>query len=336
MNVNTKLAPHWIPTHMDQRDEQWLGRWRPPMVKIVTASDDSVGSLDVALRCTPGTVIIRSHPISENWEHRGFQGSREYALSTARTHINCYRTMLANAEGQYGKLDRSRLAIEGLNEPREWSDEPAELTAAYYAEFVKGAAGLGVRAVALNLGVGWPGNHEVQDAPPDWRPYEPVFEARERYGGWIATHEYWYTAGPRENWGWWGGRLRACPWQAPWLVTECGIDAHVAGDVDYYGYKGLGDNEEEASGRFVAMLADFDQQLQHLPWVEAAFPYTYDFGGREWATFDYRNGIFLDRLQQHIDWINRWSDHRRYNRYHHNANLPSFSQLIRFDQSKFC
>jgi hypothetical protein len=297
--MKSLLCPHWIPTHMDKQDREWLSQWKPRFVKMVTISADEVPSFDVGYDCAQEAVIIRSHPISENWNVRGI-ADKAAALSMAETHAAAYIDLISNICADFPKTELGRLAVEGLNEPQEWSTEPAELVAAYYANFGKLMHKAGARVVYLNIGVGWPGNHGVTDAPPDWRPYEPIFEAREKYGGWIASHEYCYVNGFTQNWGWWGGRYQACPWQAPWLITECGIDSHVVGG-DYFGYQGIDPNADFSAQRYLDYLVEYEKQAHLTPWVEGLFPFTYDHGSPEWATFSYRNEQFMSRLISYVN-----------------------------------
>lgn len=297
--MKSLLCPHWTPTHMDNRDRVWLLAWKPRFVKMVTASTESVPSFDDGYACAQEAVIIRSHPISENFGKRGI-ADKDAAVLMAHQHAALYFNLIAKLRDEFPVVDLGRLAVEGLNEPQEWGTEPAELVAVYYAEFGKVMHGAGVKVVYLNIGVGWPGNHGIKDAPPDWRPYEPVFEAQDKYDGWVASHEYCYINGFQENWGWWGGRYAECPWQAPWLITECGIDSHVVGG-DYFGYLGIDPNADYAAQRYLDYLVDYEKQLHLTPFVEGAFPFTYDHGSPEWATFNYRNEQFMSRLISYVN-----------------------------------
>ncbi|MGQ9768793.1 MAG: SpoIID/LytB domain-containing protein [Anaerolineae bacterium] len=295
--MTTKLCPHWIPVHPDQRDRHWLSRWRPAFIKLVFVSDHEIPQLDVALQCSQ-LVVARHHPVSENWESRGFRDAA-HARETAQGHAAYLGRLWNEVRKKYPHLAPERLLWEGLNEPREWGDEPAALTAIYYSEFVRRMAAQGLRTVALNLGVGWPGNGGVQDAPPIWAPYEPVIEAISRHNGYLGLHEYWGTNGPQSGWRWLAGRYTQCPYQVPILVTECGIDAAVAGTV-HYGYRGLSENGDVAARRFIEQLHWYDARLHEDPRVVGAAIFTYDFSPG-WATFDYRNQEFMKPFLEYVN-----------------------------------
>ena len=286
----TKLNPHWIPTHPDRRDSDWLSQWRPAFTKIVFVSDNDIPQLDVALKCSQ-TVIARHHPVSENWEQRGFRDAAS-AREMANGHAAYLGRLWNEVRKRWPEATPERVLFEGLNEPHEWSDEPAYLTAIYYAEFVRRMAAQGLRTVALNIGVGWPGNGGVKDAPPIWKPYEPVIEALQQHGGYLGLHEYWSASGPKDGWRWLAGRYTQCPYQVPILITECGIDAAVVPGNDYYGYRGLSPDGNVAARIFIDQLSWYDSKLHDDKRVAGAFIYTYDFSSG-WATFDYRNKEFM-------------------------------------------
>lgn len=288
--MTTKLCPHWIPTHTDQRDTQWLSRWQPTFTKIVFVSDHEIPQLDVALKHSP-YVIARHHPVSENWESRGFRDPA-HAKETAQGHAAYLGRLWNEVRKQYPSVTPDRVLWEGLNEPHEWSDEPAVLTAVYYAEFIARMAVQGLRTVALCLGVGWPGNGGITDAPPIWAPYEPIIAAIDRHGGYLGLHEYWSAQGPQSGWQWLAGRYTQCPYQVPILITECGIDAAVVQAGQYYGYRGLSPDGNVAARMFIDHLTWYDARLHEDPRIVGATVYTYDFSAG-WATFDYRNQEFM-------------------------------------------
>lgn len=290
MIMTTKLMPHWIPTHPDRRDGEWLSQWQPTFTKIVFVSDDQIPQLDVALKHST-YVIARHHPVSENWESRGFRDAA-HARETAQGHAAYLGRLWNEVRKRYPDVPPERIVWEGLNEPHEWSDEPAALTAIYYAEFVQRMAVQGLQTVALNIGVGWPGNGGVTDAPPIWQPYEPIIAALDRYGGFLGLHEYWGPTGPQPMWRWHAGRYTQCPYRVPILITECGVDAAVVQAGQYYGYRGLSPDGNVAARMFIEHLTWYDARLHEDPRVQGAMIYTYDFSAG-WATFDYRNQEFM-------------------------------------------
>ena len=66
-----------------------------------------------------------------------------------------------------------------------------------------------------------------KDTPPDWSPFHGVEEAIIHNNGALICHEYWADTGPKELWGWWGGRSLKCPWKVPIIIGECGVDMYV-------------------------------------------------------------------------------------------------------------
>ena len=295
--MTTKLSPHWIPTHPDRRDGEWLRQWRPRFTKLVFVSDDQIPQLDVALDVSE-YIIARHHPLSENWNSRGFR-DLAHARDTAQGHAAYLGRLWNEVRKRYAGIEPGRILWEGLNEPHEWSDEPAVLTAAYYAEFVQRMAVQGLRTVALNIGVGWPGNGGVTDAPPIWKPYEPIIEAITRHNGYLGVHEYWGPTGPQPLWRWHAGRYTQCPYRVPILITECGIDAAVVQSVQYYGYRGLSPDGNVAARQFIEHLAWYDARLHEDTRVQCATVFTYDFS-TGWATFDYRNQEFMTPFLSYV------------------------------------
>ena len=106
--------------------------------------------------------------LSENWENRGFHNGL-HAREMARTHAAVCASLWDIARKRYN-VAPEQLLWTGLNEPHLWADEPPALTAIYYEEFMKILHTLGLFAMVLNFGVGWPGNAGVTDAPPIWSP----------------------------------------------------------------------------------------------------------------------------------------------------------------------
>ena len=164
----TLLCPHWAPCHAGQDDDGFMNALKPKIIKIFF-SGDSIPRLDVALGAATDFVILREHGISENWDNRGIR-DRQHALELAGIHANVWWDIIPD------NVPRERLAVEGFNEPRvwPWGSESPELTSAYYAEFMRLMADGGVRVVAGNISVGWPGNGEPEmppASPPIWQGF---------------------------------------------------------------------------------------------------------------------------------------------------------------------
>src|SRR5690606_11068138 len=91
--------------------------------------------------------------------------------------------------------------------------------------FLSECTALGLRACALNLGVGHPA--PLVDGKPDWSPYLGLEAIINAGGHFLTLHEYWWRTGPQDGWGWHAGRFLSCPMNVPILIGECGIDLGV-------------------------------------------------------------------------------------------------------------
>lgn len=335
--MTSKLSCHWQRTHEGQQDYGYLSRWRPLNIKIITIADNDVPGLDTALKYLRdgGQVIVRHHPLSENWGARGFT-SRAQAQQMGRDHA-AYLGKLWNIIRTRYQVAPEQLLWCGINEPNVWGSEPPELTAAYYGELMRRMHVMGLLVLALSFGVGWPGNGGVTDAPPIWAPYEEVRQEMHD-GDALGLHEYWAACGPQYAFRWLAGRFLQCPWRCKIIVGECGIDDAVApgaqlpspaaapawtpesyaiwmamhpkrlfmpdGEVgaaalDHFGWRGLNPNAEVAAGTYLAQLRWYDAELAKDERVQSAMMFTYDFS-QPWATFDVRCDEFMNPMLAYI------------------------------------
>jgi len=226
-----------------------------------------------------------------------FPGSRDVSsLDHARQHgiehgDTCKRMAdYCNSKG----IPNSRLLFEGLNEPMLWSTEPPELTAAYYLAFLQRLHTHGLCGVVGNFGVGWPGNGGGVGAPVQWSFFKPVIDAMQN-GDYLGLHEYWALNGPQENWAWWAGRYKQCPYDVPILLTEVGIDTGVTGNW-YGGWHDLPGSFEEKARRYVDELYWYGQQGIADRRIMGMCVFTYDVGSSHWMRFDLRNEPFITAL----------------------------------------
>jgi len=288
MTTNTLLCPHWAPMHAGRQDGIFIRELAPPVIKLFF-SGETARRADVALQAAQKLLVLRNYEISENlkWGGRGLR-DRRHALEIADRHTEEWLRILNK-----NNLRGDKIAVEGLNEPMVWAEEPPELVAAYYARLTANMASSRVRVVALNLGVGWPGNGqpvEPPDSPPIWKPFVEAIEAIWKYKGFLGLHEYWYINGPRENWGWWAGRFRACPWDVPIIITECGIDSHVIPGGGYFGWQSMG--RPDKAQVYFSQLAAYEAQLVADGRVIGATIFTHDFEDNRWATYCTRPAEF--------------------------------------------
>lgn len=194
---------------------------------------------------------------------------------------------------------RTRLLFEGLNEPQLWANEPPDLTARYYKAFLVGLHDYGLHGVVGNFGVGWPGNGGIENNPPQWDFFKPVIDVFQT-GDYLGLHEYWALNGPGQNWLWWAGRFKQCPFTVPILITECGIDTGVAGNW-YGGWYDLPGSMEQKAARYVDEIYWYAHQCAADGRVKGIFPFTYDIGGKEWEKFDIRSQVWVDTFFQKLD-----------------------------------
>lgn len=228
----TKLSCHWQRTHQNQDDDRWLSAWRPLHIKIVFDSDTDIPGLDTALKYVHpnGRVIIRHYLTSENFNRGRHIADANAAIVEGKQHAaHLISKLWPIAHDRYGAR-ANQLLWTGLNEPNVWSTEPPNLTAIYYQTFLDELHIAGLNGMVLNLGVGWPGNGGVKDAPPIWAPFSRVRDAMIA-GDVLGLHEYHPVAGPHYAWKWLCGRYLQCPWDVPIVIGECGLDDAVAPGV---------------------------------------------------------------------------------------------------------
>jgi len=209
---------------------------------VITGADNDIPGLDTALKYLhpKGRVIVRHHPLSENYGNRSLPDNTT-ATNVARRHTAfIINTLWPIARDRY-KARANQLLWTGLNEPQVWSTEPPEQVAVYYQVFLDELHKAGLNGMVLNFGVGWPGNGGIKDAPPIWSPYERVRRAM-IVGDVLGLHEYHPMAGPQYGWRWLCGRYLQCPWDVPIIIGECGLDDAVAPGVSH-----LADEEIDAA-----------------------------------------------------------------------------------------
>ncbi len=204
---------HWIPTHRGNLngvpDRDIFARWAPGIMKIITIDTKVPYLEDVPPNAL---IVVRNHPLSEDG-NRGQSGDPSPAPPAAELppaaisldappgprpplfDVQADAMPAASDETPYQRglrhaaicdemaryceskgVPRSRLRFEGLNEPQLWSGEPPAWTAEYYRGFLIGLHSYNLLGVVGNFGVGWPGNGGVQDAPVDWKFFEPVIK----------------------------------------------------------------------------------------------------------------------------------------------------------------
>lgn len=329
------FSVHWTPHHRGTfgpyEDRAVFAAWQPPFVKLVWD-----GSQPPYLEDLPSSarIIWRNYPLSEQF-HSGLNlgtpmmralsadaanlaspqngsGRDQHDQQRAVTAASDLPTPEQAAEAYVQNaievstyctskgIARDRLLFEGPNEYPVWShgyDGLARLETAR----LNGLHKAGLHGVVLNLGVGWPGN-TGPDTPPVWNWAAPVI-ASFTTGDYLGLHEYWAFQGPGQNWGWWAGRVLACPFRVPVLMTECGIDAGVLGTgYAKQGYYDLpGNTFDEKVNRYQDELWDYAQRLHTDGRTKGLLIYTYDGNRTDWGRMDIRSeqfiALFLKRVQ---------------------------------------
>lgn len=297
---HTLLRPHWRPTH--DATPHGFDRWLAPdgelaWVKIV--NPDGHLCRQVWNVAPQAKICLRLHAMSE--EKTEMMAD---PVGTAQRHTELWADFVA-AQGLSDRLDD--LAFEGINEPN-WEPPNLPPVVAYNAAFVERMAARYMMPTALQMNTGWPTNHGIHDAPPDWAPFEPVRQALLAYGGYLSVHEYCDRRGPAsDDWLWNMGRIFQIPdsWVSiPVLVTECGYDQAVNAP---HGTPNHGWQGHLSADEYMAFLTEYDRRMRYAvvdyptkPRVEALFIFTHDFD-QPWGTFD--TVPLLDRLCGHAEWV---------------------------------
>ena len=269
--MTTKLSLHWRPTHLDGADQTIIGRWRPNSAKIINANADHVRAIR---QVSPGALIVlRDHPLSEQHDNMMHDPAATGEYHAARM------VEIAQSVG----ADPANTILLGINEPHVWEEGGITATVVYTCEFLDKLSAIGWRGGALNLSVGWPANNGF-NTPPDWVPYEAVYEAIRCGGHVLVLHEYWAKEGPQRNWGWWAGRYTQCPWDVPIILGECGLDQGVNGPMNV---ESRGWASHMNAETYFAQLRWYDQMLALDPRVHSAQVFCYDYDS-PWQTFDIR------------------------------------------------
>lgn len=285
--AHTLLRPHWRPTH--DASPQYYDRWIAPdgrnaYVKILNPDAEHCRNV---WKVAPETILVlRNHGISEQKSEM-----RADPVGLARRHVDFWEQWVT----EQGLKDRlGQLVFEGLNEVAIWEGDNLPKSVQYWREFVIDSARNPQMVVGvLNMNTGWPTNYGIPDGPPDWAPFDPLYEVLVEYGGYAMLHEYWDIRGPSsDDWGWNPGRFTQLPdkWkQIPILITECGYDEAVNAPegTPNHGWQGKVSHDD-----YMRHLKNYDFMVRDAcaqeGWdVRACFIFTDDFDP-PWGSFDTR------------------------------------------------
>jgi hypothetical protein len=278
-------AEFWMGWNPSENRQTWAGV-QPSTYKMLDPNRDAY---QIALQRMPNTLIVL-----RNWSFDDNNGDRwnELMANPTAAGNKIVDDWIAKCD-ELG-VDYSRTICMLWNEPHEWEGDAAKrnLTTATLAAMrrrkkLRPQMGL----LLINLGVGWPGNHDtatVHDTPPDWTPYEAVRqEMLIDKIDFLGMHEYWMKEGPRANLGWLAGRIAKCPWQVPIVIGEAAFSGAVGkpqGSVPtpLQGWAVSGLTAEQ----YMAQLIAYNDICRADPRIIGWQVYLCDYANREWQAKD--------------------------------------------------
>jgi hypothetical protein len=275
----------WMGWNPETQQQEWAGV-QPSTYKLLDPNNDAY---QIALKRMPNTIIVL-----RSWNFDDLNGQRWAELmadpvAAGKAIVDRWLEMTAG-----WAIDWNRTAFMLWNEPHEWEGEAAKrnLTAATVAAMRRRKERKPqMSLLVMNLGVGWPGNHDtatVHDTPPDWTPYEPVHQEMliDKIDI-MGAHEYWTREGPKANIGWLAGRIAKCPWQVPIIIGEAAYSGAVfkpQGSVPtaLQGWAVSGMTAET----YMAQLIDYNEICRKDPRILGWQVYLVDYANREWQAKD--------------------------------------------------
>ena len=221
------------------------------------------------------------------------------ANQCGREHARIYGRIAEGIRAQGFPLERTRFSF--LNEPQLWSVEPPEATMAYTEGVLSEMHILALGSIVLDLGVGWPGNGGIPEAPPIWGPFMSL-PSLMRPNDWLGMHAYWPMSGPGADWKWLAGRYTQCPLAVPIILSESGIDRGVEG-LSGHGWFDLPGTMAEKAATYITQIKWFEEQLRKDARILGHTPFTSDGDGRDWATFQMLEPNIMREQLTHAAWV---------------------------------
>lgn len=269
--MTSLLGVYWSVMHRRPQDYDFFKRLQPSVFKIM---DGGQNDYAWARENLPGSLIIaRDWALSEQHDDM-----LRDPTGTGRRHAEEW-----DKHQQRLGFDRANTLILGVNEPQVWRPGMADALRTYTIAMCDRATELGLRVGAMQFSVGWPGN-DGPDTPPHWPRWPGVEDAIQRNKGALVAHEYFADQGPKENWGWWCGRVLKCPWQVPIVIGECGSDMYVKdGNVAHHsrGWRG-----RIAPERYARELAEYAALMSADPRFVGCAVFAADHASQDWYSFD--------------------------------------------------
>lgn len=275
----------WMGWNPEKNAQTWAGV-QPSTYKMLDPNRDAY---QLALKKMPNTLIVL-----RSWNFDDLNGQRWAELmqnpTAAGEAIIDRWIAMADTLG----VDYSRTVFMLWNEPHEWEGDAAKrnlVTATLAAMRRRKKLRPQMMLLLINLGVGWPGNHDtatVKDTPPDWSPYEPIHqEMMIDKIDLLGLHEYWMKSGPQANFKWMAGRFLQCPWQVPIIIGEAAYSGAVGkpqGSVptELQGWAVSGLTAEQ----YMAQLIAYNEICRSDPRIIGWECYLVDYANREWQAKD--------------------------------------------------
>lgn len=290
----TGLPTHRMGVHLignRESDLQYIERLRPAAVKIVDP-DPAVVRRVLAALDPNGVCVLRDHPLSEQKADM----ARD-PVGTGLRHALDWREKLTTGRfAEFGK-DR-RIVVCGINEPNVHNQAEEQTVYQYTKIFLQTLSANNIRALALNLSVGWPRNSGA-DTPPIWDTFMPLESLILQGGHFLCVHEYWYPD-VKVGWGWYGNRISHCPMSVPIIIGECGYTRQLANLPQPWGWRG---NVNPAT--YAEQLWYYHDQVDKN--VFAIMPFTTGYASADWESKDTQpaHADILGRVRAYA-WPAQW------------------------------
>jgi len=279
------LGCYYAPEHARQSDRDFISKLQPPVIRLLDPDVQQIADMHAL---APNAIIAPRTWVIDDNSGAAVRNLMADPIKTGQDHAWQYGGQLDRWQDEARQRGLTlppteRIYFNAANEPNQ-GGAPDKI-AAYNVAFLDACTGLGIRASALCLGVGWPDN-TGPDTPVNWKPYADagLVEAIKRGNHWLELHEYNYKTGPQDGWRWLAGRHLQCPFDVPILLGEIGVDNYV--DKPRW--------DKEGGNRGWQGNISADQYAEMIEYhitrsdtrVVAALIFITDFRNREWQSFD--------------------------------------------------
>lgn len=286
---DVKFWMGWDSQYDEGRGRQEWAGVQPSTYKFL---DPNREAYQVALKRMPNTLIVL-----RNWHFDDDEGKRWNELMANPTAAGEAIIDRWIALCDTMDVDYSRTVCMLWNEPHEWEGDAAKrnlVTATLAAMRRRKKLRPQMGLLLINLGVGWPGNHDtetVKDTPPDWSVYDAIYkEMLIDKIDILGLHEYWMKEGPRVHYGWMAGRFTKCPWNVPIIIGEAAYSGAVGkpqGSVPtalqgwaIYNISGL------TAEKYMAQMIAYNEMCRADPRIIGWQCYLVDYANEEWKAKD--------------------------------------------------